>query len=457
MGTAKSFEDINAKIAKGEAVVFTAEEFKALAERCSAEDLVDKVDVVTVATYAPMCSSGVFINFGHGSPPIRMETLSLNGVPVYGGVAAVDGYLGATAESQAQPGYGGGHVIEDLIAGRQVLLEASGKGTDCYPAKSVKTWVGKEDLNDFYFFNPRNAYQNYGAAVNSGKKRLCTYLGVIEPDGKSVSYATSGELSPLMNDPELRTIGKGSPVYMAGTEGTVIDAGTQYDTTVPVNAAGVPIRGARTLALKADAKKANPDFVAGARVEGYGISLFVGVAFAIPVLDAKIARSLSVRNKDITVLVKDYSKPERPVVLETNYEDLRSGQVAINGVTAKTSCTSSLAKARALCVELKAKVLDGTFPVRAPYEPLAPVGVVRPLTMRDAATEKEKASDARFGKVGYLRARCVDCGACAAHCPTGALTIGNPEWKLGYDDSLCTACGACAPSCMRDALRPAAR
>jgi len=216
----------------------------------------------------------------------------------------------------------------------------------------------------------------------------------------------------------------------------------------------VPIRGARTLALKADAGKADPEYVAGARVEGYGISLFVGVAFAIPVLDADVARGLSVRNRDITVLVKDYSKPERPVVLETNYRDLRSGEVVIGGVPAKTSCTSSLSKARALCVELKARVLDGSFRLRAPYEALASEGTVRPLSMRSEKTVPEKPREIRTGKAGYSRGLCVDCGACAAHCPAGALSIGHPDWKLRHDDALCTACGACAPSCMRDALRP---
>jgi len=93
---AKSYEEINARIAKGEAVILSAEEVSRMAEECSPAEIARKVDVVTTATFGAMCSSGCFINFGHSSPPIRMESISLNGVPVFGGVAAVDAYIGAT-------------------------------------------------------------------------------------------------------------------------------------------------------------------------------------------------------------------------------------------------------------------------------------------------------------------------------------------------------------------------
>jgi uncharacterized protein (DUF39 family) len=96
MGIVKSFAEINDKISKGEAVVLTAEEFKQMARDTKPADLVRKVDVVTTGTFGPMCSSGAFINFGHPQPSIRMEKITLNDVPVFAGVAAVDAYIGAT-------------------------------------------------------------------------------------------------------------------------------------------------------------------------------------------------------------------------------------------------------------------------------------------------------------------------------------------------------------------------
>ena len=92
----KSYEEINEKIRQGKAVVLTAEEVSQLARTLSPAEIVRRVDVVTTGTFGAMCSSGAFLNFGHATPPIRMERIELNGVPVSGGLAAVDTFVGAT-------------------------------------------------------------------------------------------------------------------------------------------------------------------------------------------------------------------------------------------------------------------------------------------------------------------------------------------------------------------------
>ena len=57
--------------------------------------------------------------------PNWMENISLNGVPAYGGIAAVDTYIGATETAYPTDEYGGAHVIEDLVSGKEVRLRAS--------------------------------------------------------------------------------------------------------------------------------------------------------------------------------------------------------------------------------------------------------------------------------------------------------------------------------------------
>jgi hypothetical protein len=214
---AKTIAQINEKIKAGSVVVVTAEEFTAMARTKEPGQLAQEVDVVTTATFGPMCSSGAVINFGHWNPGIRMEDITLNDVPVYQGLAAVDGYIGATAESKYDCQYGGAHVIEDLIAGKELRLHARGKGTDCYPTKEIDTYINKDVVNEFYLFDPRNAYQNYGAATNSTSKIKYTYMGCLLPSFGNVTYSTSGELSPLLNDPYLRTIGLGTRIFLGGT------------------------------------------------------------------------------------------------------------------------------------------------------------------------------------------------------------------------------------------------
>ncbi len=220
---AKTVAQINEKIKNGTVVVVSAEAFSAMAKEKDLKELSEEVDIVTTATFGPMCSSGAIINFGHWSPGIRMEEITLNGgVNAYEGLAAVDTYIGATSESKFDATYGGANVIEELIDGKDVRLHArGGKGTDCYPTKEIDTYINKDTINEFYLFNPRNAYQNYAAATNSTNRIRYTYMGsLLPPRFSNVTYSTSGELSPpLLNDPYLRTIGLGTRIFLGGGEG----------------------------------------------------------------------------------------------------------------------------------------------------------------------------------------------------------------------------------------------
>jgi uncharacterized protein (DUF39 family) len=382
---AKSYEEINAKIARGEAVVLTAEEVSRMAEEASPAEIAKKVDVVTTATFGAMCSSGCFINFGHSAPPIRMESISLGGVPVFGGVAAVDAYIGATEASPEDPAYGGAHLIEALVRGEELLLKARGKGTDCYPRKSIETWISKKSVNEITMVNPRNAYQNYAAATNSTERVLHTYMGSLLPRKGNVNYSTSGELSPLLNDPHLRTIGVGTRVFLAGAQGFVSWRGTQFNTTKPRNELGVPESNAATLMLTGDVKEMSADYLRAAYFEKYGVTLYLGIGIPIPVLDEDMARSVSVRNRDIPVLVCDYGVEGHPAIARTNYEVLRSGKVTIEGKSVRTASLSSLAKAREIAQLLKEKVASGAFPLAPPVQGLPEHSSVAGLAIREKA------------------------------------------------------------------------
>src|SRR4030067_2946975 len=174
---AKTIEEINEKIKKGKAVVFTAEEIIEYATEKGVRKAAQEVDVVTTGTFGPMCSSGAYFNVGHTKPRIKLGGGKpyLNEIPVYTGLAAVDFFLGATAmpdddpRNKSYPGkfaYGGAYVIEELVAGKDVRLTANAYGTDCYPRKSLETHISLKDMNEEVLFNMRNAYQNYNVAVN---------------------------------------------------------------------------------------------------------------------------------------------------------------------------------------------------------------------------------------------------------------------------------------------------
>jgi len=49
-------------------------------------------------------------------------------------------------------------------------------------------------------------------------------------------------------------------------------------------------------------------------------------------------------------------------------------------------------------------------------------------------------------------ARCFQCGACTAVCPTGALHIKRPEMEVLFDKDRCSACELCVSVCMAQAM-----
>ena len=368
MAAKKSYAEINEKIRKGKAVVLTAEEVSEMGRTLSPGEVAGKVDVVTTATFGPMCSSGMFINTGHSTPPIRMEKATLNGVPVFTGIAAVDLYIGATENHPEDPAYGGAHVIEDLIGGKDVELEAHAKGTDCYPLKNIHTTINKNNINEMVMFNPRNAYQNYPVAVNTTGRIKYTYMGSLLPRLGNANYSTSGELSPLLNDPQMRTIGVGTRIFLGGTTGYVSWYGTQFKTDAELNEYGVPVSNAATLAVIGDASRMSTSYIKAAYYEKYGVSMFVGIGIPIPVLDEEMAARLMIRNDQITTRILDYGDPAHPELGRVTYDRLMSGEIELNQKKIKTTSLSSLYKAREIASLLKKQVKEGTFLLTEPVE-----------------------------------------------------------------------------------------
>ena len=392
----KSFDEINEKIKTGKAVVVTADEIIDIVREKGIKQTAKEVDVVTTGTFGPMCSSGMFINFGHSDPPIKMTKVWLNDVPAYAGLAAVDAYIGAAELSKSQGmEYGGAHVIEEFIGGKDISLYAESYGTHCYPRKEISTYINKYNVNQAYMFNPRNVYQNYNAASNSSDRIMYTYMGTLLPRLGNVTYSTAGQLSPLINDPFYRTIGIGTRVFIGGTQGYVAWEGTQHNPSQKRGENGVPIGPGGTLALIGDAKQMNTRFIRAAIFQYYGVTLFVGVGIPIPILDEDMAEKTSVRNKDIFTNVLDYSVPSenKPVLKQVSYEELMSGSIELNGKKVATAPLSSMFKAREIAQLLKNMIKNGEFFLTEPVASLPKEGSLNDLEIRGSKRGNKNEED----------------------------------------------------------------
>nr|WP_321497773.1 homocysteine biosynthesis protein [uncultured Methanolobus sp.] len=359
----KTIHEINGKIRDGSVNVVTAEEMVHIVGELGAEEAAKEVDVVTTGTFGAMCSSGVWLNFGHSEPPIKMQKVFLNDVEAYTGVAAVDAFIGATQISETLGmDYGGAHVIEDLIRGKSVHLHAMSHGTDCYPRKVLDTTLSLEDMNQAIMMNPRNAYQKYNAATNSTRSTIHTYMGSLLPSFGNVTYSGAGVLSPLSNDPDYMTIGTGTRIFLGGAQGYIVGQGTQHSSG----------GGFGTLMVQGDLKKMSTDYIRAANFTGYGTSLYVGMGVPIPILNEQIAQATAVTDADVTTKILDYGIPsrDRPAIRDVTYEELRSGYVDINGKEVPTSSLSSFKKSRIIANELKSWIARGEFFVSMPVERL---------------------------------------------------------------------------------------
>jgi len=395
----KTYQEINDRIASGKAVVMTAEEIIDYVDGKGLEAAADEVDVVTTATFGPMCSSGCVLNFGHSTPKIRMTEAWVEDVLAYTGLAAVDVFLGATQLRHNDPAnmyypgefrYGGGHVIADLVAGKQLQLFALSYGTDEYPLREIRTYFTIDDLNQAIMVNPRNCYQNYNVAINRSDRILWTYMGKLEPDCGNASYCSAGQLSPLLNDPLYETIGVGSSVWLAGARGHVYAEGTQHAGGDDRNEHDVPTGGAGTLALTGDMKQMSSEFVRGVSLIGYGVSLGVGVGVPIPILNPGVLKRCCIRDDQIVAPIVDYSSdyPQATgeVLGHVSYGQLKTGKIEVDGRQVPVGSLSSYSKAIEIAELLSAEIRSGDFLLSQPSTMLPADTTMKPLEVRNKTT-----------------------------------------------------------------------
>ena len=350
---------------------------KQLVEKSGIKVAFKEVDVVTTGTFGAMCSSGAIINTGHSDPPIKMDKVWINDVPICHPGAAVDLYIGATSMSETAPfEYGGGHVIEDLVSGKEVDLKATAYGTDCYPRTQLRTQFTKDDLNQFYLLNFRNCYQHYNCAVNSRDETIYTYMGKLLPRCRNATFSGAGELNPLINDPDYETIGIGTRIFLGGTQGYVIGEGTQHEAKSQNG----------TLMVRGDAKKMSSDFLQGAALTKYGTSLYVGIGIPIPILNIGLAKKTSIRDAEIFTNVVDYGVPRRnrPKLQKVSYKELKSGSIMVDEKRIRVSSLSSLKVARKIAATLKNWILNGEFFLTLPVELLPLDTVFKPIRETEA-------------------------------------------------------------------------
>jgi putative methanogenesis marker 16 metalloprotein len=297
MAKTKSLEQINQKIAKGTAVVMTADELCNLI-REDQTITIDDIDVVTTATKGLMSGTIAILSFKVAEAAIfkKAKILYLNDIPCYVGpcpnewLGVIDCIVYGTTHSIAEPEkYGGGHLFRDLIENKDISVKV-----ETIEGKIIETTTKLNEIPFAKMVATRNAFKNYLAFVNPHPENLKTIFSVQEFKGNfaEATFCGCGELNPLQNDPALDVIGIGTPILMNGAIGYIIGSGTRSSKEKP------------NLMAIAEMHEMRPEY-AGGFITSNGPEVINSWAVAIPVINEKIFQNVIKTDQKIELVVVD--------------------------------------------------------------------------------------------------------------------------------------------------------
>ncbi|MCP4022833.1 MAG: methanogenesis marker 16 metalloprotein [Desulfobacteraceae bacterium] len=366
--TQRTISKIQEKIDRGEVVILTAQE---ICDRVRNDETIElrDVDVVTTATSALMSGTYAVLSFKVAEPDTftKAEKVWINTVPAQVGpcpnerIGILDLIILGTEQSKIDPGYGAGDLFRDLVLGKEVQVEIQ---TD--DGQNLTATTTLKEIPHAMLHASRNAFKNYLAFVNPGKKEVTTIFHSDKMKGnyEEMTFCGCGELNPIENDPELKTIGIGTKVLINGAQGFVTGLGTRSSVDKP-NLTGI-----------ADMHQMDPEFMGGFST-GHGPDIITTWAVAIPVLDRQMLTHILKTDEQIPLKVVDVHS--RIPISEVTYGDVWNNtnhEVKFN---------------KKACKKCDACHVEGICPVKAVH------------------------SDPDTG-VQFDRPRCFNCGLCVSRC-----------------------------------------
>jgi uncharacterized protein (DUF39 family) len=195
-------------------------------------------------------------------------------------------------------------------------------------------------------------------------------MGTLKPKAANANYCSSGQLSPLFNDPYYKTIGLGTRIFLGGSTGYVTWHGTQHNPSVKRTKKGVPVAPAGTLWVMGDLKKMSPKWLMGVSIQGYGCSLAVGLGIPIPILNEEMVQYTAVSDEELFTQIvdygHDYSKGISKSYGQVSYAELKSGHIKFRGEDIPAIPLSSMVRAREIADMLKNWISSGKFFIGEP-------------------------------------------------------------------------------------------
>lgn len=361
----KTLDEINRLLKQGEAIILTAGELKAEIRRAGT---FPRVDVVTCATMGIMSGTRLTFSIPVSTPNtfVQARRCWINGIEGYPGPCPNErlGVLDCTLHctSHRDNTYGGGHLLKDLLNGNPVAVEVE----DDRGNRHLKH-VTLKDIPVARVDGTRHCFRNYTAFVNSSKQNVRSIFAVrpLKGDFQQATFSGCGEWNPIQNDPDLQSIGVGSPILINGAPGIVTGLGTRSTKERP------------SLATSASLKEMEPYYTGGI-CTAMGPEVYCTIAIPIAVTSPNVKRNLMILDQEISLPVVDVMG--RRVVGESNYGEVWKYDDAV--VFQENRC----------------------------------------LKCETCAVEKICPTKSFSNESGINIKLCIRCGTCAVHCQGSAFT-----------------------------------
>lgn len=233
----RTVEEIKKRIENGTAVVMTAQELSEAVEDGQTFSFED-IDVITTATKGLMSGTSAIFSFKVAEKGLFKRALEtkMNGIRCFVGpcpnetLGMVDLIVHGTSRSIEIPRYGGGHLFRDLTEGKPIDIEVYTTSS-----KKIQIQITLEEMFFAKMLGIRHAFRNYNAFVNPYKNSVETIFSITKMPGdhKAITFCGCGCINPLQNDPNLEVIGIGTPILINGAVGRVLGEGTRSSREKP--------------------------------------------------------------------------------------------------------------------------------------------------------------------------------------------------------------------------------
>ena len=377
----RSEASLQERQADGALRVRAASAFRGLVQEEGLRTAYNCTDVVVAADAGFTDQASLHLSLGPTDPPIRFRDVALAGVSglASGGPGEVVLPIGGGLSEPARRG--GASVLNALLEGKSIALDAGGENTPLHPRRDLHTHLGLSRIGCGRLLLHRAISENGIVCCSSREGHCPSPWGSLLGPHITALYSSRGAGSIGLTMPGLAMLGPGCAVLVAGAVGWVVGPGSGHQPNIRRQESGHALTPGATAAVSVDLHDLNPRWIRSCFFPGHGSALMVAIAAAVPLLNRVIAEQAAAGQEQLKAPVLDVAIPRRlkPALGSVSYAELASGHISVQGHKLRCAPAHSHRLAAEISKDLIHRLEQNRFPLRLPWQPLAERSTLMPL------------------------------------------------------------------------------